>query len=170
MSGGRQKRRWPQRLAFRQGRRGGCAQGRLAKGLPPARTAPARSCPRPPKLPNAPPAARSYLRLHTTLGDLNIELHCDLAPKTCENFMALAEGRCADPTCSFPHLNCQINSINAIVSRPDLACISHGLSALVGQLCPPGPSSAPAPTSRRPMPPTPFPRSATTTIPCSTGP
>lgn len=33
-----------------------------------------------------------YLQLHTTLGDLNLELHCDVAPKTCENFLALAEG------------------------------------------------------------------------------
>jgi peptidyl-prolyl cis-trans isomerase-like protein 2 len=37
------------------------------------------------------PTQKGYLRLHTSLGDLNIELHCDLVPKTCENFMALAE-------------------------------------------------------------------------------
>lgn len=37
------------------------------------------------------PKKKGYLRLHTSLGDLNIELHCDLVPKTCENFMALAE-------------------------------------------------------------------------------
>jgi peptidyl-prolyl cis-trans isomerase-like 2 len=37
------------------------------------------------------PKKKGYLRLHTSLGDLNIELHCDLTPKTCENFMALAE-------------------------------------------------------------------------------
>jgi peptidyl-prolyl cis-trans isomerase-like 2 len=29
------------------------------------------------------------VRLHTSLGDLNLELHCDLAPRTCENFIAL---------------------------------------------------------------------------------
>jgi peptidyl-prolyl cis-trans isomerase-like protein 2 len=29
------------------------------------------------------------VRLHTTLGDLNLELHCELAPRTCENFIAL---------------------------------------------------------------------------------
>lgn len=34
--------------------------------------------------------SKGYVRLHTTLGDLNLELHCDLAPKTCENFLALA--------------------------------------------------------------------------------
>ena len=33
----------------------------------------------------------SYLRLHTTLGDINVELHCDVCPRTCENFLALAE-------------------------------------------------------------------------------
>jgi peptidyl-prolyl cis-trans isomerase-like protein 2 len=37
------------------------------------------------------PKKKGYLRLHTSLGDLNLELHCDLVPKTCENFMALAE-------------------------------------------------------------------------------
>ena len=34
--------------------------------------------------------SKGYVRLHTTLGDLNLELHCDLVPKTCENFLALA--------------------------------------------------------------------------------
>ncbi|KAK7582302.1 hypothetical protein V9T40_013747 [Parthenolecanium corni] len=27
--------------------------------------------------------------LHTDIGDLKIELHCELCPKTCENFLAL---------------------------------------------------------------------------------
>jgi peptidyl-prolyl cis-trans isomerase-like protein 2 len=31
------------------------------------------------------------MRLHTTLGDLNLELHCDICPRTCENFIALAD-------------------------------------------------------------------------------
>ena len=38
------------------------------------------------------PSAKAYLRLHTSLGDLNLELHCDLAPRAAENFLALAEG------------------------------------------------------------------------------
>ena len=37
------------------------------------------------------PKKKGYLRLHTTLGDLNLELHCDIVPRTCENFIALAE-------------------------------------------------------------------------------
>ena len=37
------------------------------------------------------PKAKAYLRLHTSLGDLNLELHCDVAPRTCENFLILAE-------------------------------------------------------------------------------
>lgn len=37
------------------------------------------------------PSKKGYLRLHTTLGDLNLELHCDVAPATCENFLALAD-------------------------------------------------------------------------------
>ena len=42
------------------------------------------------------PDKKGYLRLHTSLGDLNIELHCDVVPKTCENFLALIEGRYYD--------------------------------------------------------------------------
>ncbi|KAI3424379.1 hypothetical protein D9Q98_009932 [Chlorella vulgaris] len=37
------------------------------------------------------PQKKGYVRLHTNLGDLNLELHCDICPRTCENFMALAE-------------------------------------------------------------------------------
>ncbi|KAJ7533954.1 hypothetical protein O6H91_13G072700 [Diphasiastrum complanatum] len=33
------------------------------------------------------PKKKGYVRLHTTHGDLNIELHCDLTPRTCENFI-----------------------------------------------------------------------------------
>jgi hypothetical protein len=36
-------------------------------------------------------AHTGYLRLHTSLGDLNLELHCDIAPRTCENFLGLCE-------------------------------------------------------------------------------
>jgi peptidyl-prolyl cis-trans isomerase-like protein 2 len=34
---------------------------------------------------------KGYARLHTNLGDINLELHCDVAPRTCENFLALCE-------------------------------------------------------------------------------
>lgn len=37
------------------------------------------------------PSKKGYVRLHTNLGDLNLELHCDLTPRTCENFMYLCE-------------------------------------------------------------------------------
>lgn len=37
------------------------------------------------------PKNRAYLTMNTTLGPLNIELRCDLAPRTCENFLALCE-------------------------------------------------------------------------------
>ena len=30
---------------------------------------------------------KGYVRLVTTLGDLNLELHCDMCPRTCENFL-----------------------------------------------------------------------------------
>ncbi|KAF3439061.1 hypothetical protein FNV43_RR17336 [Rhamnella rubrinervis] len=37
------------------------------------------------------PKKKGYVQLHTTHGDLNIELHCDLTPRTCENFITLCE-------------------------------------------------------------------------------
>lgn len=30
---------------------------------------------------------KGYIRLVTNFGPLNLELHCDIVPKTCENFM-----------------------------------------------------------------------------------
>ena len=35
------------------------------------------------------PKEKGYVRLHTSHGDLNVELHCDLVPRTCENFLGL---------------------------------------------------------------------------------
>jgi hypothetical protein len=32
-----------------------------------------------------------YIRLVTNFGPLNLELYCDMLPKTCENFMKLAQ-------------------------------------------------------------------------------
>ncbi|KAL7231662.1 hypothetical protein ACSBR2_009821 [Camellia fascicularis] len=37
------------------------------------------------------PKKKGYIQLHTTHGDLNIELHCDIAPRACENFITLCE-------------------------------------------------------------------------------
>ncbi|XP_067951682.1 RING-type E3 ubiquitin-protein ligase PPIL2-like [Watersipora subatra] len=34
---------------------------------------------------------KGYARLNTNLGPLNIELHCDMVPKTCENFLLLCQ-------------------------------------------------------------------------------
>ena len=36
------------------------------------------------------PKKKGYARVKTSGGDLNLELHCDVAPRTCENFIALA--------------------------------------------------------------------------------
>ena len=36
--------------------------------------------------------------LHTSLGDLKMELSCELAPRTCHNFLALAASRAYDGT------------------------------------------------------------------------
>eukprot|EP01062_Namystynia_karyoxenos_P077439 TRINITY_DN7798_c0_g1_i1.p1 TRINITY_DN7798_c0_g1~~TRINITY_DN7798_c0_g1_i1.p1 ORF type:complete len:189 (+),score=42.38 TRINITY_DN7798_c0_g1_i1:93-659(+) len=38
------------------------------------------------------------LTLHTSLGDLKLELHCDDAPRTCENFLALSASGFYDGT------------------------------------------------------------------------
>ncbi|CAL5224657.1 g7376 [Coccomyxa viridis] len=37
------------------------------------------------------PKKKAYMKLHTSCGDLNLELHCDMAPRTCENFLVLSE-------------------------------------------------------------------------------
>ncbi|KAI4324829.1 hypothetical protein MLD38_030281 [Melastoma candidum] len=37
------------------------------------------------------PKKKGYVQLHTTHGDLNIELHCDIAPRACENFITLCD-------------------------------------------------------------------------------
>ena len=34
---------------------------------------------------------KGYVRLTTNVGPLNLELHCDYVPKTCENFMKLCQ-------------------------------------------------------------------------------
>ncbi|CAD5336123.1 unnamed protein product [Arabidopsis thaliana] len=37
------------------------------------------------------PKKKGYVQFQTTHGDLNIELHCDIAPRACENFITLCE-------------------------------------------------------------------------------
>ncbi|KAG2554012.1 peptidyl-prolyl cis-trans isomerase CYP65-like [Panicum virgatum] len=37
------------------------------------------------------PKKKGYVQLHTTHGDLNLELHCDITPRTCENFLTQCE-------------------------------------------------------------------------------
>ena len=34
---------------------------------------------------------KGYVRIQTNLGQLNIELHCDMVAKTCENFLLLCQ-------------------------------------------------------------------------------
>ena len=34
---------------------------------------------------------KAYVRLHTSLGNVNLELHADMAPRTCHNFLELCE-------------------------------------------------------------------------------
>jgi peptidyl-prolyl cis-trans isomerase-like protein 2 len=37
------------------------------------------------------PTKKGYVQIQTTHGDLNIGLHCDIAPRACENFITLCE-------------------------------------------------------------------------------
>lgn len=37
------------------------------------------------------PKKKGYVQLHTSHGDLNIQLHCDITPRACENFLTLCE-------------------------------------------------------------------------------
>ncbi|GMH41521.1 hypothetical protein BSKO_09431 [Bryopsis sp. KO-2023] len=37
------------------------------------------------------PKKKGYLKMHTNMGDINIELRCDVAPRTCENFIGLCQ-------------------------------------------------------------------------------
>ncbi len=41
---------------------------------------------------------KGYVRLQTNAGNLNLELHCEYAPKTCENFIKLCQKRYYDNT------------------------------------------------------------------------
>lgn len=40
---------------------------------------------------NLHPKKKAYVKLHTNLGDMNLELECSIAPRTCENFVGLCE-------------------------------------------------------------------------------
>lgn len=41
---------------------------------------------------------KGYVKIRTSLGDINVELHCDIAPKACENFIGLCEAGYYDNT------------------------------------------------------------------------
>jgi peptidyl-prolyl cis-trans isomerase-like protein 2 len=41
---------------------------------------------------------KGYVRLRTTMGDLTFELHCDIAPRTCTNFIGLCQAGKYDDT------------------------------------------------------------------------
>lgn len=41
---------------------------------------------------------KGYVRLVTNLGPLNVELHCDMVPRTCENFIKLCNSGYYDGT------------------------------------------------------------------------
>ena len=65
--------------------------GAMASGLTSTVMAPVTKNPRKLVRVDRCPKKKGYVRLHTTLGHLNVELHCDLVPRTCENFIGLCE-------------------------------------------------------------------------------
>ena len=40
----------------------------------------------------------AYLRIHTSHGPINLQLHCHLAPRTCHNFLSLTSSSYYDGT------------------------------------------------------------------------
>uniref|UniRef100_A0A8C6DH95 RING-type E3 ubiquitin transferase n=1 Tax=Moschus moschiferus TaxID=68415 RepID=A0A8C6DH95_MOSMO len=84
---------------------------------------------------------KGYVRLHTSLGDLNLELHCDSTPKTCENFIRLCKKQYYDGTIF--HRSIRNFVVSADAGCPVLMC---GVLPTVGVLTPgpQGPSRAPA--------------------------
>eukprot|EP00897_Mesotaenium_endlicherianum_P010290 jgi/Mesen1/928/ME000118S00109 len=51
------------------------------------------------------PKKKGYARVSTSLGALNLELHCDVAPRTCENFLTLCERGYYDNTAFHRNIN-----------------------------------------------------------------
>lgn len=44
---------------------------------------------------------KGYVRLQTSFGDLNLELHCDLVPISCHNFIQLCKQGYYDNTSKY---------------------------------------------------------------------
>ena len=100
----------------------------------------------------------SYMRLHTSLGDLNLELHCDICPRTCENFIALADSggwmfcRARLPVC-LPWQTavggCARGGCSAECARPPACPPARLLMQLrAGVLGPPHPCCLPCPVPK----------------------
>ena len=73
------------------------------------------------------PSKKGYMRLHTNLGDLNLELHCDLAPRTCENFFILSEGGYYTDTIfhrSIKNFMIQVQNLNDMHALAMLSCFA----------------------------------------------
>lgn len=88
------------------------------------------------------PKKKGYVQLHTTHGDLNIELHCDITPRACENFITLCERGYYNGVGfhrnirypSFPFSNSIRHSLRRRFFIQTLALISVSLYDLLGTL------------------------------------
>ena len=56
---------------------------------------------------------KGYARLETTHGNLNLELHCDVVPRTCHNFIKHCRDGYYNGTSQFASINDHI--VNAII-------------------------------------------------------
>uniref|UniRef100_G3VXN9 Peptidylprolyl isomerase like 2 n=1 Tax=Sarcophilus harrisii TaxID=9305 RepID=G3VXN9_SARHA len=65
---------------------------------------------------------KGYVRLHTNKGDLNLELHCDLTPKTCENFIKLCKKNYYDGTIFHRSIRNFVVSITGLGRGRGLSC------------------------------------------------
>lgn len=71
------------------------------------------------------------MRLHTNMGDLNLELHCNIVPRACENFLILAESGYYSNTIfhrSIKNFMIQVCAGNNVILSPLVLSLRHMLS------------------------------------------
>jgi hypothetical protein len=92
------------------------------------------------------PKKKGYMRMHTSLGDLNLELHCDIAPRACENFFVLAESGYYTDTVFHRSIRSFMIQVGAPPTRPRACVHMHiaGFSLLARPCGPQWPSWTPS--------------------------
>lgn len=74
--------------------------------------------------------------MHTNVGDLNLELHCDITPRTCENFLGLAAQGYYNGTAFHRSIKNFMIQVRGVATWPLGSCMLHacflGLAAAQG--------------------------------------